>query len=161
MTSSSFSRTTRAVYADSLQVVMLGLTFVTVLVVGWILWFFFANIHLYATSQTAQLTREGTIRATFPAASVARIRLGQSAFFYFADQDGGVNMMRATVAHIDSDRNEVQLLPHVDAISYPHLQVGEKGQVEVVVEECSPASLVIQAAGLAPVSEHRKRGGKR
>ncbi len=157
MASTPFSRTTRAIYADHFQAVILGLTSVTVLMTGWTLWFFFATIELHEISQTAQISRDGAIIAKFPEASMSRIRFGQSALFFLANQGDEAAAIPATVVNLDPDRGEVQLLPQLDATSYARLQTGGKGRVEVVVDELSPVSLVIRAAGLAPVSEYRKR----
>lgn len=152
MVSAHFSRTTRAIYADSLQPVLIGLTFLVVLMAGWAGWFFFAKIQLYETSPTARFTKAGVIVADFPAKSLPRLRRGQSAFFYPTGEHTPAVAIAAVVVSVTPGVEQVQLSPQGDASARAHLLQGVAGRVEVVVDELSPASLVIQAAGLAPAS---------
>ncbi len=152
MVSTPFSRTLRSIYTDNLPLLLTGLGSLILLMLGWFGWFFFATIAIYETSQHAQVTQDGAIVADFSEASLAQIRRGQSAIFHPAGDGAAAPAIAAVVVGTERAQQQVQLLPQIEASMFQHLREGVAGRVEIMVDKVSPASLVMQAAGLAPDS---------
>src|SRR5262245_43833924 len=74
-----FTRSMRALYADSYLSALVSLSVALVLLLVWAAWFFLAQITLSTTGQIVTTTREGTIIAAFPAAAKGTLRRGQQA----------------------------------------------------------------------------------
>ena len=74
-----FTRSMRALYADSHFSTLVSLSVALVLLLVWAAWFFLAQITLSTTGQIVTTTREGTIIAAFPAAAKGTLRRGQQA----------------------------------------------------------------------------------
>ncbi len=146
----SFSNSLRSLKADRSRLAMTLVILIILIWVVWGAWFFLARIPFYETSRTAQLTLDGIIIAQFPPESLVQIQTGQPAFFRLADLPGQSNRIPAVVVEVSVKAGEVQLIPQAGAEIFDYLEFedGVGGQVEIVVERVSPATLVMRAAGL-------------
>lgn len=144
-----FSRSVRSIQADNLVPVLVGIGFFTVLMLGWMLWLFLAQIPFYATSTRATYHQEGYVIATFPPVSLARIRRGQPARLLLAGGSAS-KPIPLIASDVDPVKGEVRLVLHLDDYETPHLQAGETGQVKVTVRQLSPILFILRAAGLWP-----------
>ena len=153
-----FSRTIRSLNADNMRAIQVGLAILALLMVAWLFWFFLARVSFYEISKTAQLTQEGIIIADFSPQALVRIRQGQSATFRFVDALEQPQTMSLIVVDIDLTTGQIQLIPRVEDSKSKSgtplkslLHDGLRGVVEIVVEQISPASVVMRAAGLKSV----------
>lgn len=143
-----FSQTLRVLRADTRHTVLVWVVCAMLVLGAWGAWFFGARVPQYETSQAAQVTRERMILASFPSASLARIRRGQAAFFHLDSEAGRLTPMRARVADVDPQTGQVRLVPESAAASLLRLPATAAGRVEVVVAQYSPATWVMRTAGL-------------
>lgn len=146
-----FARSTRSLNADKFRFSLVGLVLAMLLLGGWCLWFFFAQITLFASSQEAQVVEGELIVALFPKEDLHRIVRGQHARFQpdgVALDAGGVACLVTEVGRNASGQGLVQL-----AVLHQQLQVpvapDATGQVDIEVGQLSPAKLVLQAMGLS------------
>ncbi|MBX3010159.1 MAG: hypothetical protein KF832_01585 [Caldilineaceae bacterium] len=144
-----FSRSVRSIQADNLVPVMVGIGFFILLMLGWIGWFFLAQIPTYATSTAAVYQREGFVIAQFDAATTERMRRGQAARFHVTTTRSNQSIP-FIVTDVDPATNRVRLIPRTDSDTLLQLQAGTTGAVEVVIRQESPALFVLRAAGLWP-----------
>ncbi len=148
-----FSRSVRSIQADNLAPVLVGIAFFTLLMVGWTLWLFLAQIPTYATSVTAVYTPEGYVIAQFPATTVASIRRGQPARFQLGTIKSDTQTIPLAVSDVDPVTGQVRLILQVDVDDiddFIGLQGGTMGEVKVTVKQDSPVLFVLRAAGLWP-----------
>jgi hypothetical protein len=144
-----FPRSTRAIHADSLAPGLAILIVLMVLLFAWILWLVLFNVPFYQTSQSAQVTPEAMVVADFPLAVLSQIHPGQEALFVPSlEKDGATTTgktLTARVAEVDTTQGRVWLLLTADRAAQSHLYPGLPGQVQVVVKEQSPLSLIVEA----------------
>jgi hypothetical protein len=145
-----FSRSVRSIQADNLVPVLVGIIFFTLLMVGWIGWFFFAQIATYETSSRAMYQQEGYIVAEFSPSAQERIRRGQRASLQLTATTRQSPAIPLIVTDVDSATNQVRLIVRADEDEFARLQPGVSGQVKVQVQADSPALFVLRAAGLWP-----------
>ncbi len=152
--SSSFSRTMRSLHADSFRPALIGLVVAIILLVIWGTWFFFAQVTFYENSQSAYLTDGEIIVAEFPAEAFNRIQTGQAARLSI---DGAIGKKVGSIRAIVTDvinpsqaekMGQVRLFAFADAASPIRFQEKLTGQVEIAVEQISPAQLVMRVSGL-------------
>ncbi len=148
-----FSRSVRSIQADNLAPVLVGIAFFTLLMVGWTLWLFLAQIPTYATSTAAVYKQEGYIIAQFPAANLDSTRRGQPARFQLATIKSETKTIPLVVSDVDPANGQVRLILQVDIDDiddFIGLQGGTMGEVKVTVKQDSPILFVLRAAGLWP-----------
>jgi hypothetical protein len=144
-----FTRSMRALHADSHLSTLVNLTIALVLLFVWTAWFFLAQIALSTTGQIVTITRTGAIIAAFPATAQGTLRRGQQARVHL---QGNIAALRkplsAVVAEvrqpIREDRVQAELYVREDATIRQLLQQGMQGEVEVTVARVSPATLVMR-----------------
>ena len=144
-----FTRSMRALYADSHLSTLVSLSVALVLLFVWAAWFFLAQITLSTTGQIVTTTREGTIIAAFPATVQGTLRRGQQARVHFqGNRTAPSKPLSAVVAEVRQPTREDQILVELyvreDAIVRQLLQRGLHGEVEVTVARVSPATLVMR-----------------
>lgn len=148
-----FSRSIRSIQADNLAPVLVGIAFFTLLMVGWTLWLFLAQIPTYATSTAAVYDQEGYILAQFPAPALTKIRRGQPAHFQLATIKSETKLIPLVVSDVDPVTGQVRLILQVDIDDIDNfigLQGGTAGQVKITIQQDSPVLFVLRAAGLWP-----------
>lgn len=145
-----FSRSVRSIQADNLIPVLVGISFFALLMLGWMIWFFFAQIPTYATSTAAVYQQEGYIIAEFAATDIEEIRRGQSAHFQLSTPSRENRTIPLIVTDVDPVARRTRLILQVDDAELIRLSVGATGQVKVTVKQDSPALFVLRAAGLWP-----------
>ena len=145
MSSTPFSRTMRSLDADSFGPSLVALIFAMILLLLWCFWFFLARIPITEVSQSVEIAQDEKIVATFPPKAMARLQEGQSAFLRL----GGMWSERvpAIMMEINYPRGQVELFAE-ENLSFIDGVMGEVEQVEIEVEEVSPATLVMRASGL-------------
>lgn len=145
-----FSRSVRSIQADNLVPVLVGIAFFTLLMVGWIIWLFFAQVPTYATSLTAVYQPEGYIIAEFPETVIEEIRRGQPARFQPVTANRSTGVIPLVVTDVDAVTGQVRLILQIDVEDFTGLPVGTTGQVKVTVKQASPVLFVLRAASLWP-----------
>lgn len=145
-----FTRSMRALQADSHLVTLIGLSAALVLLGLWAAWFFFAQIALYTTGQIVTTTREGTIMAAFPASARDTIRRGQRVHLH--PQGGNpaepgkplVAVVTEVTQPTSTDQVQVEMFVLEHATARRLLQNGLRSAVEIPVEHVTPATLVMR-----------------
>lgn len=145
-----FSRSVRSIQADNVGPMVVGAAFFAVLMFGWVIWVFFAAIPSYASSITATYLQEGYIVATFAEDTFSQLRRGQSAQFHLATKGKSTPAIPLTVTDLYPETAQARLILQNDEVELMLLQPGLGGQVQVVIEQVSPARTVLRAAGLLP-----------
>ncbi len=149
--STPFARSIRSLKADNRTFTNVGAAIMMLLILAWLAWFGLAQIRFYETGEVRKITAQGIIVANFSPGSMERIQAGQEAFFY-AYNGGQPRPIPAVVVDVTPAEGRVRLLLQVEAAAFGTIfQNGAAGQVEVVVEQVSPAVLVMHTAGLLPV----------
>ncbi len=151
--SSQFPRSATLIQSRNLRPALIGIIIFIFLVILWGGWFLFAQVSFYETSQSAILSSEGIIVADFPQDALTHIQQGQTALFKVIDSTGQPQQISATVAIVDRSQNQIKLIPTVDdATVLGALTHGMPGQVDVIIEQLSPATLILKSAGLRSIS---------
>lgn len=161
----SFSNTTHTLNSDPYQnLTRLGLIIALMLMLIWVAWFFWGEMHHYVSSQSTSIHQEAqpvwrissgsnistpfkryTIKAYFSAQDLARIHKGQAAALYFSDHNSLPSRpIKTSVVSVDKKTGEVQLNMEVPekkgdttVDEYRHAP-----KVEVVVLRESPAAFL-------------------
>jgi hypothetical protein len=147
----TFSHTLRSLRADNFRgsgwLVLLGL----LALLFWFGWFFFAQILLYSTSQSASLQSANRAVAVFPLSEVKRLHPGQTARLQLDGLESN-NTLIGRISAIEQTAQGLQVsLALQPAPDVPvQLQSGMSGSVKIEVEQVSPATLVLRAIGAAP-----------
>ncbi|MBN9391555.1 MAG: hypothetical protein J0I20_26215 [Chloroflexi bacterium] len=147
----TFSHTLRSLRADnfrgSIWLVLLGV----LALIFWFGWFFFAQILIYSTSQSASLQSSNRAVAVFPLSEVKRLHPGQTARLQLAGLENN-GTITGRVSNIEQTAQGLQVsLDLQPAPDVPvQLQNGMSGSVKIEVEQVSPATLVLRAIGAAP-----------
>ena len=148
-----FSRTMRSLKSDGFRVSLAGLLLAMIVLVLWLAWFFLARITLYETSQSATISQAGDITAYFAPTSLGRLSVGQPALVRLTGgAEGMPRAIPAMVMNVKDESKQNRVRVDLYALDLPaELAVGQtglSGQVEVEVEQVSPALLVARASGL-------------
>lgn len=144
-----FERSTRSIQANNIQVVLVGLITMIILMFLWSIWFFFAPIEFYETSQRASLNAQGEIVAKFDQEKLNRIQLGQTAIFQFERETDKLESILAIVAEINATNGEILLFPQTNTTYLLELHDLKNSQIQVIVETATPAQLLMRATGLS------------
>ncbi len=113
----------------------------------WLFWFLGANITLYETSTIQKITPEGLVIAHFSPEIINQIQYKDAAFIRLEQQFGVPIMIPAYIIEVDTLTGQMQVSPQ-QVEDVLHFQDMTTGQVVVSIEQVSPATLVIRAAGL-------------
>lgn len=144
MSSTPFSRTMRSLDADSFGPSLVALIFAMLILFFWSFWFFFAQIPLTETSQSIEMVDAQNMVAFFPAQTVGRIEEGQPAYIHL--EGFQTTVVPAIIMQIDIENGEVELFADDDFVFSDGVMEGVK-QVEIEVEQISPATLIMRASG--------------
>lgn len=140
-----FSRSTRSLTNDRSFAGMVILVSTSVIILAWLMWFFFAPIAIYETSQEISVRRDGLLMVKFPESALKRILPGQTATFFptTSQNDFGVSTPALVMDTPASTGRE-------DGIVYIYLETGRApagltGEVKIAVEYLSPLALILRA----------------
>jgi hypothetical protein len=146
-----FTRSMRALHADSHLFTLISLSVAILLLIAWACWFLMPYIALKETGQIVNITRDGSILATFPPTAWGTIRRGQRALVRPQSDTTGArsNPIPAVVAEVTqqgrADQVQVELYVRTTEATArwlpPH---GLHGHVEIIVAHASPATLIMR-----------------
>jgi hypothetical protein len=163
----------RSLELDGFHSTLVALLVGTLLLFGWLAWFFFAKVSLYAVTDAARLevgrgdhpvSGRVIIVAEFaPPEALGRVRPDQRGRFRLEGLPWvQYRTVHATVARVATDTENGKIRVELDVEEAPDfpvsLQPGLTGTLEIEVEKVSPANLVLRSIGRAsshPVSEDR------
>ncbi len=139
-----FSRSLRILRLDSYRLTRIGLVLAILLMMGLLVWFFFAKITIYENSTALDIQDDGRIVADFSKEGMQRIEMGQAAILRLttgADQPTVVLELAVYQVFPESNQAELVVMPDEGA---PQL-LGEKvsGRAEVEVASLTPAQLLM------------------
>ena len=135
------------------------------LLVIWGAWFFAAGIPIRQTSASAEVTSPRQVTAVFPSDSSVRINRGQAVNFHPAGNIGAqIGIIPGIVARVSDDSNGkltvIEITLRFEQSLPAPLQKGLKGQVDIELEEVSPATLKCLLEGfgiLTSLDDHKGR----
>jgi len=154
-----FVRSMRSLENDHFQRSIVMLVITAALFAVWASWMVWAQIPLYATTQVAQIvvdqedaTQFKIVASFAPAVALGRIYPGLPATMRL---DGfpwaQYGTIQATVRHVATKINDGSVQVELAIIAPPRsfvpLQQGLPGEVEIELEQISPALLLLRAAG--------------
>lgn len=152
-----YTKSTFSIEADNLLLKLMGAGLLMLLMLAWISWFFFASLTFYETAQ-ATMQPNGIVTAEFSKNRISRLNYEQAAFFQSQNSSGQAALIPLRIAKIDTKSGKVQLRP----LNYNRdqkntlVQWSRKqsmvGQVKIGVEQMTPATFMLRAAGLIPSS---------
>lgn len=143
-----FSRSVRSIQADNLGPMLVGAAFFAVIMLGWMIWFFFAAIPYFESSTSATYQQDGYIMADFSEPAFLRLRRGQSAQFLLGTTKKNSPTIPLVVTDLYPERAQARLVVRAEDADTLAVPLGTVGQVKVKVEEQSPAQTVLRSAGL-------------
>jgi hypothetical protein len=137
----AFSKTLRALDADSFSISNLLLLSAVALLAAWIFWFLRAGVPQYEISRDVQIQPNRVI-ATFPPRVLERVRPGEPARLLL---DGEAIPARVIAIGIDASGGQARaiLLPQTES----PVPAASHAEAAVEVERVSPATLLLRAAG--------------
>lgn len=117
-------------------------------IIALVVWFFFARVTLYESSNAVQLTETGRLLVTFPKEAISRVRPGQAAILRIQeDPNQRAAAIPAIVFATDAQNGQAEILI-LDNDLPVDISPGElQGLVSVEVAYVTPVSLVLQATG--------------
>lgn len=142
----NYTKSIFSIAADNLMLKLVGAVLVMFLMFGWVIWFFFAHLTFYETSP-ATMQPDGVVMAQFTTMSISKIQYNQSALFQYKNSSGQAISLPLEIAQIDKKRHKVQFWP-VNYDSQKKNEEAVSGQVKISVEQVTPATLILRAAGL-------------
>lgn len=145
MSSTPFSRTLRSLDADGFGPSLVAIILAMLLLLGWGMWFFFANIPLTEATQNVEITKNETIIAIYSPKAMTHLQQGQDA--YVRLEGLWPETLPAIVMDVNYETGRVELFAEQD-LSYVDGIREQVDHVEIEVEEVSPATLVMRASGL-------------
>jgi multidrug resistance efflux pump len=147
----AFSRSMRSLHADGRSRRAIWFLLIPVAVLAaWSTWFLKSHVAHYQVTDHARLQVDQAVHviAEFPPTALGRIRTGQPG--RFRSRVGGVPIRVTSVAdEVHDGYVRVELAVDQTITSIP-LQQGLSGTVEIQVENVSPATLLLRAAGQTP-----------
>lgn len=142
-----YTKSTFSVAADNLLLKLMGAVVLILLMLGWVIWFFFAHLSFYETAP-ATMQPGGVVVAQFATKSITRIKYEQSAFFHSKNSSGQAVSVPLRIARIDSKSGNVQLWPFTNQKPDQKNTKPVTGEVKISVEQVTPATLILRASGL-------------
>ena len=145
-----FARSTRSLQASNFQRSLVILIIVVGLIGLWAAWFFLAKVTLYEISEPIQVPYNEVIEANFSSQAQGHLQRGQAAFLKLDGHIGTeVGPIPAIVLGVDNqpEAQQVQTTLFVQWPLAPSVPAQDNltGQVEVEIEQISPATLVIRS----------------
>ncbi|MFO1353105.1 MAG: hypothetical protein U1F68_21480 [Gammaproteobacteria bacterium] len=151
-----FARSTRSLNADHYHFTLIGTVVAILLLCAWCIWFFFAQVTFFESSQEARGSDGETLVARFPKDHLHRIARGQHALFRPDGSAGRTPVYPALVLSVDRDTpsewGEVTLRLRARAPEPNNPSGALTGRVEIEVERISPATIVMRSAGFGSAS---------
>jgi len=168
-----FARSMRSLELDGFHSTLVLLLVGALLFCGWLAWFLFAEVSLYAVTDTARIE---VIQETHPVSDkvivVAEFAPPEALGRVRPEQRGRLRLdgfpwaqygtVSATVARVATETQNGKIRVELDVEEAPDfpvsLQHGLTGTLEIEVERVSPAHLVLRSIGRAssrPASEDR------
>ena len=152
-----FERSMRSLEVSDPRKLVVALIVTILLLVLWLLWFFLARITIYQISQPINITESDVIVAKFPLEAAQLLKLGQVATLTIDGNVGAdLGPISGVVAQINRESKagivEASIVMHWSQVPqiYSLSNLADlTGKIEVVVEEISPATMVIRAANSA------------
>jgi len=74
-----FSRSIRSLRLDSFRVSKIGLILATIILALLLVWFFFAKVTIYESTDKIEFQTDGSVIATFTSEAIRRVEVGQRA----------------------------------------------------------------------------------
>jgi hypothetical protein len=138
----------RSLNVDSYRASRVGLVIGILLMTALILWFFFARVSIYESTQEVNLSDDGRLVAVFPAESAARINPGQTAVLrLLSSGDQPPIAVQGYVFDIPPDSGEAEILVRQSDLNGAQLTKGMKAQVDVEIDKITPFTMVIRYSG--------------
>jgi hypothetical protein len=138
----------RSLQVDSFRSSLVGLGVAMILLAGWLVWFFMAQVSLYELNQAAQITGQGLVIVNFPSETQGRFWPGQTARLRLdGDLGAEIGLIPAMVMDVTNQPRQKQIQVELATLFNAPLPDGLTGQVEIEVERISPAVLVMRATG--------------
>lgn len=141
----------RSLQVDRGRRSLIGLIIAAVLLILWVMWLFLAHITMYTTGQITEIERDGTVLASFPGKEADRLQVGQRALLNPSGE------LAKTVSAIPAEVLDVSPQPGQNQVRVELYPLNEDpalfqangftGQVDVEVEQVSPAMLVARISG--------------
>jgi hypothetical protein len=138
-----FSRSLRSLKDDSFLPSVAGLAITSLFLIAWAGWFFFAKIAVSEISQQFQVNRDGSLQVTFPSHSLEHIQPGQTVALRII-VNRRIQTIQGEVMDVKPKENSGQV--RVYLYSDEIVKQNTQGQVQVEVEQVSPATLLLRAA---------------
>ena len=143
-----FSRSIRSLRLDSFRVSKIGLILATIILALLLVWFFFAKVTIYESTDKIEFQADGNVVATFTSEAIRRVEVGQRAVVRInVGKDQKTLSFPALVVDVNSKKNIAELLVVYDNISSNFDYEQLTGRVEVEVEYVKPVELVLRATG--------------
>lgn len=143
--STSFTNTRQSLKADNFYPSIIGLTCVIVIGLAWGVWFFLAPVAQYEISQTVRIRGE-VITTRFSPEIVEQLTYSSGANLRVTTPQNS-HLIPLIVMELNPATGLVELTPQAEG-DLNYLTQPANGQVEIVTNYVSPATLVLQAAGL-------------
>ena len=143
-----FSRSMRSLNLDSYRTSRIAMILATLLMLALILWFLLAEVTLYESSSTVNLTEDGRVIAVFQPESLRRIQPGQNGFLRLNTRpDQPLASYPAVVVATNTETNEAEFFVYTGE-NPPELTTGKlDGRLDVIAETITPARLVLRSTG--------------
>ena len=137
----SFYRSIRAITNDKFELPLFGIIIIGLILILWTAWFIWAKVDVNETSTSVQLTRDGSITATFDPEVFKKIRMGQTVTVYATDNQ---QTWEGEIVEV-SNRSSNRLEPNTVRI-YPEttLQSVELDRVTVKTGTVSPLQYTLR-----------------
>jgi|SRR5271165_926144 len=139
----AFSKTLRALDADSFRISNLAVIAALMLLAAWTYWMVTAGVPQYEISRDVAIQPNRVI-AAFPARALERVRPGQRATLHL---DGASIPAKVIAIGADAATGQVRaiLLPATEN----RVPRASHAEVAIEVERVSPATLILRASGAA------------
>ena len=137
----SFYRSIRAITNDKFELPLFGIIIISLILILWTAWFIWAKVDVNETSTSVQLTRDGSITATFDPEVFKKIRMGQIVTVYATDNQQTWEGEIVEVSNRSSNRleaNTVRIYPETT------LQSVELDRVTVKTGTVSPLQYTLR-----------------
>ena len=137
----SFYRSIRAITNDKFELPLFGIIIISLILILWTAWFIWAKVDVNETSTSVQLTRDGSITATFDPEVFKKIRMGQTVTVYATDNQQTWEGEIVEVSNRSSNRleaNTVRIYPETT------LQSVELDRVTVKTGTVSPLQYTLR-----------------
>jgi hypothetical protein len=139
----AFSKTLRALDADSFRISNLALIATIVLLAGWTWWMVSAGVPQYEISRDVVIQPNRFI-ASFPARALERVRPGQPATLHLEGES-----IPAKVIAVGADAATGQVRAILLPATENRVPPASHAEVAIEVERVSPATLILRASGAA------------